>query len=712
MLISTVELPEPFRAELRQDRPSAVCDADAPTPAALFGRALARIAVGREADARQDLGAALPDLGDPCRLELAFLAVRERSACKDALVTARLVADRADPDSLLAARALHVVGLAEGKLRHTPAAVDALRRSAKIYRSLGERLGRAQVYDTLGMVEGARGRLDYAIHSYAMSLVDKTLLGDRVGMAITLGNLGRVHLRIGRFEDAIDCFERDLAIAEETDDLRGQGRMHEDLGRAYLGLDEWDKAERELEICLQIARENGFVDLEFFTHKDLMLTRLAQGRIKEAETELAAAEADLPAQGESYFQLILSAARGDLLLAKGDKTAIDVLDAAVKGFQDAQLPDLEIPARISLAKALLGQKYKALAERCLLEGLRLARSDGYARYLPTQNEAMAQLELVEGAIEETDRQIEGDPSRPSGGYVIHETLGDGAFGQVFRAYDPQRGCDVAIKRLRLDDLYDVRARHRILASARAELEAASRVRHPGIVRVLAIGTDPDGGTYVVQEFVPGPALRSLLPENTSADQAFVVSYLERIADALHALHEAGVVHRDLKPENILVRNGSLPVLVDFGLAHFVDADRATGHYIAGSVPYMAPEQATGRRIDARADIYALGVIAYEWLAGIRPLRPRGSTFAEMAQDIGKRAPPPLSEFRHDVDPDLERLIMSMLAKKARQRPGSAVEVADRLRVVAERSLSAKSRRSMSETDFPSTLSDPGKSDRG
>ncbi len=683
MLVSTRQIPEPFRSALAQGRPSQVCDEKAATADALFGRASARVAVGREADARQDLEAALPELGDVCRVELALLDMTQRSAAEDALNVARSVAARAEPGSTLYARALHVVGLAEAKLRHTSTAVDALLQAAVAYKASGQQLGVAQVYDTLGAVEGARGRLDYALSFYALSLVDKTLLGDRQGMAITLGNLGRIHLRAGRFQDAVNCFERDLLLAEEMGDQRGRARMHNDLGRAYLALEDFARCERELDKCLEIATRCNFKDTEFFARKDLVLTRIAQGRIREAETELVATQKAIPDKAYSYFHLVLAATRGTLLLAKDDRGAVDVLQEAVNGFEEARLPDWEIPARISLAKALVKQKLKATAEQCLLRGLRLARSDGYARYLPALNEAMAELELVEGAIEEATRPIGRGPSLPENSYVIRERLGSGAFGEVFRAYDPQRGQDVAYKRLRLGKIYDVRSRRRILASARVELEAASRVRHPGVARVLAFAPEPEGGMYIVQEYVPGRPLRELLPTDASARPQEVLASLQRIAHALQALHEAGVVHRDLKPENILIREDGSPVLVDFGIARIADTKETEDQRIAGTLVYMAPEQAMGKRVDARADLYALGVMAYEWLTGVLPLRPRGDTLEAMARDISTRHPPPVSDFRPGIAKDLEELVMSMLAKKPRQRPASAQAISERCQELAE-----------------------------
>ncbi len=678
----TIDVPEPFRSALEANREREACDSDAHSPAALFGRGLARAATGRHADARADFEASLAALGDPCRLELALLALAQPGEVATALSDSQAIAERTEPNGRLAARAWHIAGLATLKLGRQAKAIDALLRAADIYRHLGDRAGCAQVQDTLGMAYAARGRLDHAVLAYALALVDKTLLGDLVGLAITLGNLGRVHLREGRYRDAIDCFGRDLEIAVRLGDERGQARMHDDLGQAWLGLEEHARAEREFDACLALARRGGHHDLEFFALKDRAMLRLAQSRLDDAQADLDAAEQALPAEAEPYFRFVAAAARGELLAARHDPRALDLLDRAVRGFVELQIPDLEISARIALARALLQRKFKAQAEQCLLAGLKLARGDGYARYLPRLNEAMAGLGIVEGAIDEAGRPIGAMPDQAAGGYVLRERLGGGAFGEVFRAFDPQRNCDVALKRLHLDRLYDVARRRQLLASARVELEAASRVRHPGIVRVLAIGTDPDGGAYITQDFVPGRSLRQWMPGDASADVVEVIERLAPIADALAALHGAGIVHRDLKPENILVCDDGSPVLVDFGICQLTGFSSAASEQVAGTLCYMAPEQATGKRIDGRADLYALGVIAYEWLAGVLPLRPRGNDFTAMARDLARRQPEPLSAFRPCLNADIERFLMSLLAKKPRQRPASAAAVAEQLRTLA------------------------------
>ncbi len=679
MFISTVSLSEPYLSALASDRPWDVCDAKADTAEEFFARAQARIAVGREAEARHDLDEAGKSLGDECLVEKAFLDLRERRSLKTAAATAELVSKRAVPGSILAARALHLLGLAQAKSRRTSAAADSLLAAAESYGRLGQRVGVAQVYDTLAATEAARGRLDYALGFYSMSLVDKTLLGDRQGMAITLGSLGRVHLRLGRMLDALHCFQRDLELSESLGDLRGQCRMHEDIARAYLGLEEHDKAHESLTKCLDMAASAGFRDLEFFARKDAALLRLAQRRSDEAVREVELARAALAEDAEPHLYLVLEEVWGEVLTALGDMTAVDTLRRVVAGFETAELPDYEIPARIALARACMKWGLKATAGQCLARGLRLARRDGYARYLPVINEAMTALDLVESAIDESDRGV-GESVHGSR-YVIRRQLGSGAFGDVFHVYDPERGHDVALKQLRLADLYDVRARQALLESARVELEAASRVRHPGIARVFAIGSDSDGSTYVVQELIAGTPLASLIPKEPTADPVVVATCIERIANALEVLHEAGVIHRDLKPCNIIMREGNYPVLVDFGVARVRDLRGEVPGRVVGSLAYMAPEQAKGADVDARADIYSLGVVAYEWLAGRRPVEPMGNTFAEKASSVATTLPEHLSHLRDDLHGDFEAFVMSLLCKSRSRRPATAAEVASTCRAL-------------------------------
>lgn len=683
MLMLTVDVPEPFGSALARGTPLDVCDHEAPTDEALFGRGLARREVGREADARQDFLKASATLRDACQVELALTDLREPSTAAAALHVVREIAERASGDPPLAARAWHVAGVALGKLRRTNQACDALLRAAQLYRETQNPLGRAHVFDSLGMLEASRGRLDLALGAYALSLVDKTLLGDEAGMAITLGNLGRVHLRAGRFADAVECFHRDREIAARRGDFRGQARMHNDLGLAYLGMGDFARSEQELSAGMALARRRDFADMEFFALKDRALLRMAQGRLDEADADLALAERALPQEAESFLQGTLEAARGELLLARQDARASIVLAGALKCLEQCQMPDQEIPCRIALAKALVAQRCKGQAEQVLLRGIKLARREGFSRYLAPLNEAMAALDLVEGALDEPRRHVGQGPDARPDGYHVRARLGGGAFGEVFRVYDPERNCELALKRLHLERLYDVERRRDLLNSAKTELEAASRVRHPGVARVHAIGTDADGVEYIVQEFVDGKSLRDKMPKDASVPFPNVLSCLLHVADSLHALHLAGVVHRDLKPDNILVRDNGLPVLVDFGVAHLAGSWLVNEHAIAGSLGYMAPEQALGKRVDARSDLYALGVIGFEWLTGILPVWPRGETFEELARDLARRKPRRIADFRSDIPADVDSLIMSLLSKKPHDRPSDARVLATAIRSLVQ-----------------------------
>ena len=665
-------LPEPFRAALVSGRTADVADAEVHTGQERYARGLARLQCGRDADAREDLSAAVEAMGDAARIELVLLDVRERAHLPSALERAGEIGQRAPEGSLLQARALHSIGLIQGKLREICAAANALTSALEICRDQNAQLLAAQVRDTLGALYASRGMLDLATSHFALSLTEKTLHNDRYGMAISLGNLGRVHLRAGRFLDALDCFRLDLRLAEELGDRRGAARMHEDIGRALLGTGDAEAAEAALRQCLAEARQEGYRDLAFFAHKDLAEALLRQGRMEEAEQQLASARDGLDPRGEPYLETMLLAAEGELELARGETSeAIRTLASAVQRFAEAELPDHEIPALLSLAGALTRVGRKASAEACLRRALAVARADGYARYLPAIREASQAVGLEHGAVEEEGRLLieDGQPVTTDDGYTILEQLGTGSFGDVYYALDHNRDRYVAIKRLRLEELYDGTPRRRVLTSARVELEAASRIDHRGIARVHAVGTDTQGRTYVVQEFVEGRTLRESIPVDGSASLGEVVAGIRDLASALDELHAHGVIHRDLKPENVILRAKSgRPVLLDFGIAYLPEGGGRTPSTVAGTLEYMAPEQAAGAGVGSAADVYSLGVLFYEWLTGRHPLDLEGRTPTERFLEVRSGTPAPVEERRADLPAGVVRLLNEMLAREPDERP--------------------------------------------
>ena len=181
-------------------------EGDVRSPHERFQRAQARMALGRDAAAREDLEALVDPWGDAALVELAYLDLRERGELSRTIETAKGIADRAGEDVLLRARALHVLGMALGRSGEKAEAMSVLLKAAGLYDEAGHDVARAHVFDTLGTVNATLGRLDLAAHHYAMSVVDKALLGDRRGLAVTIGNLGRLQLRAGRFREAIHYF--------------------------------------------------------------------------------------------------------------------------------------------------------------------------------------------------------------------------------------------------------------------------------------------------------------------------------------------------------------------------------------------------------------------------------------------------------------------------------------------------------------------------
>lgn len=657
-------------------------DRDAATARQRFGRAQARMALGRDAGAREDLLGLAGEWDDATRLELAYLDLRERGEVQKTIRTAQEIAGRASDDPRLRARALHVLGMALDRARQKGQALARLLEAARLYDEEGNDIARAHVYDTIGTLHATSGRLDQATHYYALSLVDKALLGDRRGLAVTIGNLGRVQLRAGRFQDAVRYFERDLALAEELGDARARARMHEDLGRAYAGLGDFERAETHYQTALRESADGAFHELAFYAHVDLAVLHLRRGDTARAREELEEARSLELGDVSAYRDALLDAVRGALLLAEGNERGVDVLRRAVDGLSAADAPDHAIPARIQLARAYADRGLSALAEKVLLEGIRKARQ-GHPRYLPDLNEAMAALEVVEPALEETPRRRTPSGTVPAdGAYVILGKLGEGATSEVFRAYDPRHAREVALKALRLERLYELPKRKRLLRSARAEIEAASRVRHPGIARVYAMGIEDDGGVYVTQEYVPGRPLRDVMVAEPSPSAHRVAAFAAPLAHALAAIHEAGIAHRDVKPENIIVREDGQPVLVDFGIARLLE-DAPDGTF-AGSVSYAAPEMFGEAHVDARADLHALGQILFEWLVGFTPSRAEGRSMADVMRTKLEEDAPRVSEFVPDIDPELDDLIASLLERDPANRPPRTEAVAAALESIRDR----------------------------
>ena len=275
----------------------------------------------------------------------------------------------------------------------------------------------------------------------------------------------------------------------------------------------------------------------------------------------------------------------------------------------------------------------------------------------------------------------GDPAvgRAPQRYRILGPLGAGGIGEVFRAHDERLGRDVALKIFRTGDGRDPDARDRL----RREARTLSQLQHPGISTIYDVES-AEGVDFIVMELVAGETLASRLARGSLTEEV-ARGYGAEMADALAAAHERGVIHRDLKPGNVMIDEHGRLKLLDFGLALYrpsaaastdTTADALSGA-IVGTLPYMAPEQLLGRALDARADLYSLGVVLYEMTTGRRPFNAEPAT--ALINEILNAPVRPAREWAPSLSEDCSRLIQALLERDPGSRPASAGQVAASLR---------------------------------
>jgi len=268
-------------------------------------------------------------------------------------------------------------------------------------------------------------------------------------------------------------------------------------------------------------------------------------------------------------------------------------------------------------------------------------------------------------------------------YEILGLLGKGGMGEVYRARDNKLGREVALKILPGEFVADGDR----VARFRREAGLVAKLNHPGVVTIHSID-EADGQLFFTMELVEGLSLESLLATTTLSIERFL-TIAERISGALAVAHEAGLVHRDLKPQNILITADDRPKILDFGLAkasggldggHADATEVLTGdRQLVGTIPYMSPEQIESREVDARSDLFSLGVVLYEMLSGGRPFRAESD--AALLSAILRDPAPELSQLRRDIPPELASLIRECLEKNPANRPSNAGELQRRLRAL-------------------------------
>ncbi|OAR27611.1 hypothetical protein A8W25_05175 [Streptomyces sp. ERV7] len=265
-------------------------------------------------------------------------------------------------------------------------------------------------------------------------------------------------------------------------------------------------------------------------------------------------------------------------------------------------------------------------------------------------------------------------------YALRESLDEGGMGQVWRAYDLLLGRDVAVK-LILDDLAAHHDAAAFVERFQREVRVTAQLHHPGIPQVHDAFLDGTADRmFMVMELVQGVSLKRVIDASGSVPPVWAVCLALHVCAALHHAHEVHVIHRDIKPANIMIAVDGTVKVLDFGIAMALGADAPTRltkpQQIIGSPHYMAPEQFDAGHITPQTDLYALGVVLYELLAGERLFD--GDNIVNLMCAHVLQPPSPLRSARRDVDPRLERLVLDLLAKRADDRPNSARHVIDEL----------------------------------
>ncbi|MDI1241951.1 MAG: serine/threonine-protein kinase, partial [bacterium] len=260
------------------------------------------------------------------------------------------------------------------------------------------------------------------------------------------------------------------------------------------------------------------------------------------------------------------------------------------------------------------------------------------------------------------------PGNAIGHYVIERAIGSGGMGEVYLATDTNLGRKIALKTLPPSLASDPS----FLRRFRNEAHAAASINHPNVATVYSV-EEFDGIKFITMEYVEGRTLDRLTPEGGLAIKMFL-EWLEPIAHALLAAHKGGVIHRDIKPGNIMISADGTPKILDFGLAQFeqslagnhsVAKDITAPGQIIGTPSYMSPEQAEGSEVDVRSDIFSFGTVMYEALTGKRPFR--GSSQGLIVKAVVHSDPEPITKYRSDVPPALNKMVERCLEKSPGKR---------------------------------------------
>ncbi len=289
--------------------------------------------------------------------------------------------------------------------------------------------------------------------------------------------------------------------------------------------------------------------------------------------------------------------------------------------------------------------------------------------------------------------VSSAPARPSAGlaarngsgipaslgrYQVIKELGRGAMGVVYLGKDPTIQRFVAIKTMRLDDIDKEDELKAFRDRFFREAESTGRLSHPNIITVYDAG-EQDGLAYIAMEYLEGVLLNCYCQKSTLVPAKQALQIVTTVAEALDYAHSQGVIHRDVKPPNIMILKQRLVKVMDFGIAKVATATKTQTSMIVGTPRYMSPEQATGKDVDGRSDVFSLGIVLFELLTGERPFD--AENMPALVTRIAKAPHPPLMKYRRDLPTRVQSILDRALQKEIQNRYRHAGDMAQDLRDV-------------------------------
>ncbi len=267
--------------------------------------------------------------------------------------------------------------------------------------------------------------------------------------------------------------------------------------------------------------------------------------------------------------------------------------------------------------------------------------------------------------------ITGGTKPALGRYEIIKVLGKGAMGTVYLGRDPKINREVAIKTLALSEEFEADELEDVKARFFREAETAGRLMHPNIVTIFDAGEEGDLA-YIAMEYLNGTDLSPFTKKERQLPAAAVLKITGKVAEALHYAHQQGVIHRDIKPANIMLLRDKTVKVTDFGIARIAASSKTKTGVVLGTPSYMSPEQLSGKHVDSRSDLFSMGIMLYEMLAGTRPFR--GDSMSTLMFQIANEPHPDIRTHNPKLPDSVGVLIDRLLAKAPENRIGSGAEV--------------------------------------